>query len=151
MVDCNVYKSFWLSWLDNVISAGRGNTVDNDRLFSLTGEHPNQVRYVGITTGYGSSGEWKIPSKRPPLHCYQRFLWAVKPGLQNINMTANITWSLTADNPGQCAVACKRSNACVSFVYNNETNVCQGHGLKFHSITEGQGHIHKGSHYFTKP
>ncbi|XP_033724549.1 C3 and PZP-like alpha-2-macroglobulin domain-containing protein 8 [Pecten maximus] len=151
IVDCNVYKSFWVSWRNNVISAGRGNSFNVGTLLSLTDQHPNQIRYVGISTGFGTSGEWKIPNERPPLHCYQHVQWSVKPGYQNTNMTANITWSVIADNLGQCAVACKRNNACVSFVYNNETNVCQGHGLKFQSIAEGQGHTEKGSHYFTKP
>ncbi|XP_033724545.1 C3 and PZP-like alpha-2-macroglobulin domain-containing protein 8 [Pecten maximus] len=150
IVDCNVYKSFWVSWRNNVISVGRGNSFNVGTLLSFTDQHPNQIRYVGITTGFGASGEWEIPIKRPPLHCYQHVQWSVKPGLQNTNMTANITWSVTADNLGQCAVACKRSNSCVSFVYNNEKETCQGHGLKFHNIAEGQGHIHKGSHYFTK-
>ncbi|XP_033724547.1 C3 and PZP-like alpha-2-macroglobulin domain-containing protein 8 [Pecten maximus] len=150
-VDCNVYKKFWISWRNNVISAGHGNSSNNAMLFSSTDEQPNQIRYVGISTGYGASGQWKIPNERPPLQCYQHVQWSVSPGHQNTNMTSNITWSVTTDNLGQCAVACKRSDSCVSFVYNNEKNVCQGHGLKYHNITEGQGHTERGSHYFTKP
>ncbi|OWF56770.1 C3 and PZP-like alpha-2-macroglobulin domain-containing protein 8 [Mizuhopecten yessoensis] len=150
ILDCNSYRRFWISWRNDVVAVGRGVSFNNDMLLSITGQKPNQVRYIGISSGQVLS-EWKIPHKQPPLHCFQQSGWKLSSGLQDTNMTVNITWSVTADNLGQCALTCTRRSSCMSFVYNNMKKTCQGHGLNFSDIAEGQGHRHSGSHYYIKP
>ncbi|XP_021364534.1 C3 and PZP-like alpha-2-macroglobulin domain-containing protein 8 [Mizuhopecten yessoensis] len=145
VISCDEYRYFWISWRnDGEVVLGRGEVVFQDVLLTLRDdEYLYQVRFVGITTGSGPSGKWKLPRLRA-----QR--WQVLPMFKNIVMTSGIEWTVEANNPGACAIKCRQHPLCVSFIFNAERQYCQGHNQHFKNVAEGQGHGEMGSHYFTR-
>ncbi len=68
VLDCNVAKKFWLSWESGLIRVGFGHVVGESLMMEY--DHPNPhptPRYVGVSTGYGSTGTWTICTGKPTL------------------------------------------------------------------------------------
>ncbi|OWF45039.1 C3 and PZP-like alpha-2-macroglobulin domain-containing protein 8 [Mizuhopecten yessoensis] len=63
VISCDEYRYFWISWRnDGEVVLGRGEVVFQDVLLTARDdEYLYQVRFVGISTGFGSSGKWKFP------------------------------------------------------------------------------------------
>lgn len=61
IVSSNKMHGFWIRWNDNAIAVGR---EDEDVPFMFH-EDPNifPINYVGISTGFGSTGTWLLKSK----------------------------------------------------------------------------------------
>lgn len=55
---CKLFVSFWISWGNNNIKIGKGLIINQDIVIDWTEPDPFNIAGVGITTGYGSSGQW---------------------------------------------------------------------------------------------
>lgn len=52
------FRGFWIRWDGGVVSAGReGEAIP---FIAWTDPEPFPVAFVGVCTGYGASGTWKI-------------------------------------------------------------------------------------------
>ncbi|XP_048243111.1 C3 and PZP-like alpha-2-macroglobulin domain-containing protein 8 [Haliotis rufescens] len=56
------FRDFWISWEGGVISVGTGTTVGAGQFMTWTDPAPNEVNYLAVTTGFGSSGSWQFDS-----------------------------------------------------------------------------------------
>ncbi|XP_048247452.1 C3 and PZP-like alpha-2-macroglobulin domain-containing protein 8 [Haliotis rufescens] len=54
----NKHLSFWISFSGGTISVGAGTVVGTRQFMSWTDPTPTQIRYVGVSTGWGSTGKW---------------------------------------------------------------------------------------------
>ncbi|XP_069128561.1 uncharacterized protein [Argopecten irradians] len=142
-LSCDEYRYFWISWRNRKdVVLGRGNEVFQDVLLTLNQSYCGYlVRSVGIGDIF-SQGQWKIPR----LSKGQQ--WRVFPMFKNVNMTSQVSWRVESSNPGACGIQCRNDPSCVSFTFNANKRLCQGHSETFTDLTEGQGHIEHGSHYF---
>ena len=68
-------RSFWISWTNDHIVVGQGNTIEYTGSIQLklaVGSHP--IRAVSVKTKKGISGEWVIPKgEYPALSIQQHF------------------------------------------------------------------------------
>lgn len=55
------FRGFWVRWDGGIISAGRENEVIP--FISWTDPEPFPIGFVGVCTGWGASGSWKIEGK----------------------------------------------------------------------------------------
>lgn len=54
-------RAFWISWATGKVRVGSGRTVDGSKQFmELAVTDSLTVGGMAVTTGYGSSGVWKI-------------------------------------------------------------------------------------------
>lgn len=61
ILDCDVYKTFWLSWAGGHIEVGTGAEVGSKRFMHWV--NPNvqwNVTAVGVSTGYDREGDWSF-------------------------------------------------------------------------------------------
>ena len=59
IVSCTEFRDFWVSWTDNNIKCGKGRVVGEELLvdyYDLSQAY--EVKFIGISTGWGSSGTW---------------------------------------------------------------------------------------------
>ena len=56
----NVYRTFWLGWAGGRIRLGKGSTYGSGVLMDFPDSSPYSVKYMGISTGWGSTGYWQI-------------------------------------------------------------------------------------------
>ncbi|XP_048247355.1 uncharacterized protein LOC124145114 [Haliotis rufescens] len=54
----NKHLPFWISFSGGTISVGAGTEVGTRQFMSWTDPTPTQIRYVGVATGWGSTGKW---------------------------------------------------------------------------------------------
>jgi hypothetical protein len=54
-VSCTEYKSFWISWANNIIKVGKGNVVGMETFLTWNDQNPHPVNYVAFATGWGST------------------------------------------------------------------------------------------------
>lgn len=59
-VDCSQYRSFWVSWTNNIIKVGKGHDVGKNRFLIWNDTSPHDVNYVAVATGFGATGIWKF-------------------------------------------------------------------------------------------
>lgn len=59
-ISCTEYKSFWISWANNIIKVGKGNVVGMETFLTWNDQNPHPVNYVAFATGWGSTGKWKV-------------------------------------------------------------------------------------------
>tara|TARA_B100000902_G_scaffold106653_1_gene108509 strand:+ start:584 stop:5302 length:4719 start_codon:yes stop_codon:yes gene_type:complete len=56
-------QKFWISWKDNMLKVGREHTLDEKLLLELNvNEYNYNIKNILVSTGWGSSGAWKIYS-----------------------------------------------------------------------------------------
>jgi len=60
-LDAFAYTTFWVSWWGGHIQVGRGSII-GDRVF-MSATKMQEVNYVGISTGWGSSGSWVLEKR----------------------------------------------------------------------------------------
>ncbi|XP_067668468.1 uncharacterized protein [Haliotis asinina] len=71
------FRDLWISWDDGVISVGTGTTVGFGRFMSWRDPHPHPIRYIAVSTGWGSTGLWHftpvldVSLKTGPVYHYQ--------------------------------------------------------------------------------
>ena len=58
-LDCNEFKSFWVSLNDGLLQFGKGQEAGTDVI--STWLDPITINGVGIATGFGQTGRWKVP------------------------------------------------------------------------------------------
>lgn len=58
IVSSNDFKGFWLQWSNGVISCGREGEFES--FMSWEDPNPFEVNAIGIYTGWGATGTWKI-------------------------------------------------------------------------------------------
>ncbi|XP_067668692.1 uncharacterized protein [Haliotis asinina] len=54
------FRDFWISWDGGVISVGTGTTVGVGRFMSWRDPSPHTVRYIAVSTGWRSTGQWQF-------------------------------------------------------------------------------------------
>ncbi|XP_046564872.1 uncharacterized protein LOC124273641, partial [Haliotis rubra] len=54
------FRDFWISWDSGVISVGTGTAVGVGSFMSWTDSAPSPVRYIAVSTGWGSTGVWRF-------------------------------------------------------------------------------------------
>lgn len=59
-VSCTAFRSFWISWTNNIIKVGTGHDIGKNRFLIWNDTSPHDVNYVAVSTGFGSSGQWKF-------------------------------------------------------------------------------------------
>ena len=59
-LSCSEFKSFWTTWNNEIIELGKGASVGKNILFTWVDPHPLIVRKIGLMTGWGSIGKWRI-------------------------------------------------------------------------------------------
>ncbi len=57
-LDENYYLPFWISWGDDIIRIGSGNTVGDNEFLQWKDPDPHPINHVGISTGWGARGIW---------------------------------------------------------------------------------------------
>ena len=55
-LDGDSYKAFWISWANGDIVVGEGTIVGKNEF--LRANIQQDVRFVGVTTGWGAAGHW---------------------------------------------------------------------------------------------
>lgn len=65
IVNGGEFRSFWIRWDGGIVSAGReGETIP---FISWADPEPFPIGFVGVCTGWGASGTWKIEGKSKQL------------------------------------------------------------------------------------
>ncbi|XP_046556761.1 uncharacterized protein LOC124265984 [Haliotis rubra] len=59
------FRDFWISWDSGVISVGTGTAVGAGRFMSWRDPSPHPVRYIAVSTGWGSTGVWRFEPNVP--------------------------------------------------------------------------------------
>lgn len=59
-LDCIAYIPFWFSWTGNKVMFGKGNVTGNNVISDWSDPTPFAVNGIGISTGFGKTGKWKI-------------------------------------------------------------------------------------------
>lgn len=59
------FRGFWVSFDNNVVAAGREGD-DGNPFVKYTSPEPLNINYYGLSTGYGSHGEWIIEDTATP-------------------------------------------------------------------------------------
>ncbi|XP_071084712.1 uncharacterized protein [Haliotis cracherodii] len=54
------FRDFWISWENGVISVGAGTEVGVGRFMSWRDPSPHAVRFIAVSTGWGSTGQWQF-------------------------------------------------------------------------------------------
>ncbi|CAH1794507.1 unnamed protein product [Owenia fusiformis] len=67
ILNCNVSRTFWVSWLNGAINVGRGPVVGMNSFMSWTDSDPYVVNVISVATGWGSSAIWKFQQDLPAL------------------------------------------------------------------------------------
>ena len=62
ILDCGSSRAFWVSWRSGRIAVGRGSSVGSDQFMELNVNKSHSVNNIGVSTGFGSNGTWKIES-----------------------------------------------------------------------------------------
>ncbi|XP_045191095.1 uncharacterized protein LOC123547911 [Mercenaria mercenaria] len=57
-LSCSQPHPFWVSWDNNYIRVGKGNTVGEQQFMVWNDTDPHPVNYVAVSTGFGSTGDW---------------------------------------------------------------------------------------------
>lgn len=57
-VSCTEARPFWISWSNNYIRVGTGNSVGLQQFMSWDDPSPHPVNYIAVSTGFGSTGDW---------------------------------------------------------------------------------------------
>ena len=68
-LDCSQYRSFWVSWTDNVIKVGAGHGVSLNRFLFWNVTSPHDGNYVAVATG-----TWKFEISKNTLRYVQTFM-----------------------------------------------------------------------------
>ena len=55
-LDGNDFKPYWITWSNGDISVGTGSVIGQDQFMTATIQQ--DIKYVGISTGWGASGVW---------------------------------------------------------------------------------------------
>lgn len=64
------FRGFWVRWDSGIISAGReGEAIP---FISWTDPEPFPVAFVGVCTGWGATGTWKIEGKSSKLQLFRK-------------------------------------------------------------------------------
>ena len=54
-------KKFWISWKNNLLKVGKGFELNKNELMSLDVKEFNyNIKYLLVSTGWGSNGEWEL-------------------------------------------------------------------------------------------
>ncbi|XP_046377745.2 C3 and PZP-like alpha-2-macroglobulin domain-containing protein 8 [Haliotis rufescens] len=59
-LSASLIRDFWISWANGVISVGSGVEVGVGRFMTWTDPSPHAVRYIAVSTGWGSPGLWQF-------------------------------------------------------------------------------------------
>lgn len=66
ILDAGDFRGFWVRWDSGIVSAGReGEAIP---FLSYQDPEPFPVGFVGVCTGWGASGTWKIEGTHTPIH-----------------------------------------------------------------------------------
>ena len=68
ILDCNRMSDFWISWKFNTIRMGGGGVPFMYEKISWQDPNFHSVYSIGLMTGFGSTGVWKINSPRGRLN-----------------------------------------------------------------------------------
>ena len=60
VLDCNQYRSLWVSWYDGTIMMGEGVHVGESILLSWKDLYPHPVTAVAFTNAAGWNGTWEV-------------------------------------------------------------------------------------------
>ena len=60
ILDCSKFKTLWVSWRGGFIEAGVGAIVGDNKVIDWQDPQPRGIHYVGISTGWGSTGLWEF-------------------------------------------------------------------------------------------
>ncbi len=61
IVSCDESRPFWIRWRQGV-EVGEGTAVGERTFMRLVDTNPKPVMALSLSTGWGSSGEWRINS-----------------------------------------------------------------------------------------
>lgn len=56
------FEEFWISWSGNYIKVGTGSSPGTSTFMSCYQSSVYTLNFIWIFTGWGSSGEWRIPN-----------------------------------------------------------------------------------------
>lgn len=63
ILNAGEFRGFWIRWDSGIISAGReGEAIP---FLSWADPEPFPIAFIGVCTGWGASGTWKIEGKPP--------------------------------------------------------------------------------------
>lgn len=68
-LNCNVYMPFWISLNGSFLQFGKGKSTWNNLISSWNDPTSFEVNGIGIATGFGQTGKWKIPVNSKFLKC----------------------------------------------------------------------------------
>ena len=60
ILDCNVMKPFWVSWIDGYIQVGNGAVYGDDVIASWQDGEPLSINHAAISTWDTAEGYWQI-------------------------------------------------------------------------------------------
>lgn len=90
---------FWIRWYDNTISVGHAG--EDNSFMSHKAEQLFPIKYVGLSTGFGSSGSWLFDGKSELKH--YNCIWIFSGNFGIFSNRSNITWSLGESLQSYCA------------------------------------------------
>lgn len=60
VVNSEEFRYFWFRWTNQMLQVGRGSIVGDQAFMDLGKEDHPTIIGVGLSTGWGSSGEWHV-------------------------------------------------------------------------------------------
>ncbi|XP_071132690.1 uncharacterized protein [Mytilus edulis] len=120
ILNCNVYRPFWISWEAGSIMVGSGNGVGENVIVSWIDQAPFSVKSLGILTLDNEVGEWKvfIPVK-DNFTGYSTSCEA--PGKRAVLLSLGVVSSSLL----QCSAMCSQLNTCVVYNYQKQYKRCE--------------------------
>ncbi|XP_052101921.1 uncharacterized protein LOC127735695 [Mytilus californianus] len=119
-LNCNEYRTFWVSWKEGKIKLGRGKQTGNDEIFWYTDNDPFVIREIGVINAWGSTGKWKIP-----ITINDRFTGQYNKCQRNdIKANIEIVDSVQAISVIRCSAICDLMKKCIGFNYKAQGKRC---------------------------
>lgn len=62
-LSCSNYKWFWITWFNDLLTVGQGNTTGQNIIFNYQNPKPFNISYMSVSSGYvATTAYWVIPA-----------------------------------------------------------------------------------------